>query len=31
MVYLGDSTHKWCLFQVSDILKGRDFLKYKKG
>ena len=31
MVYLGDSTHKWCLFQASDILKARDFLKYKKG
>ena len=31
MVYLGDSTHKWCVSQASDILNGRDFLKYKKG
>lgn len=31
MVYLGGSVQKGCLFQASDILKGRDFLKYKKG
>ena len=31
MVYLEGSLQKGCLFQALDILKGRDFVQYKKG